>query len=353
MKRLFVLLAIISVVSCEHFATSNEIKAVENAKSEAIRSIEDDKSAAIESIKAEVSSAKSTISQTISKAVEGANNDLSSVLNSAKSEIQSSVQISVKEEMDKEREKLSSEIEGTKRLVRLLLLLVVIALLLAIGAIVYAVVLSKEIKHVSGKNLKEDVVTIVTESDRIRRYYLCLNANKQVSKEEVKAIVLKVLEQKQSQISSSQRPNEAVGPKKSSSENPQLVNAVEPPIEPPIAPKAVQVVEPVNIKTELFARDSDSSDILSGVHSSFLQGKSIYKLILDNKDDSYATLTLCLEQDVQRRILKSGDDFLTPVCKIERKSPEPQVVAVSSVGKAEKVDTDTWKVVTPISVVLS
>ena len=71
-----------------------------------------------------------------------------------------------------------------------------------------------------------------------------------------------------------------------------------------------------------------------------------------NKDDRYADITLCLDQEgVQRRILSANNEMLTPICSVERRSPEPQKVIIEKAGKAEMIEQDSWKVTTPISVV--
>lgn len=348
MKRLYILFAILAIVACDKLGKkdySKELEAINNAKVEAVDAIQSAKTEA-------VSSARSEISQTITKAMEGANNDLASAINSAKDEIKSSVQESVNKAMESQLKNLTSEVAEAKRLSGITGLIALVAILFAIGAIIYAILVSKELRKTEeGSLLRDSVVRIVKDSDRIQSYFSSLaqpSANKSLTKSDVELIVSKALANKQVVATAPQKTGETLRTGQEGSKTPKVGYINEQPAEP----QSPTPAEPVNTKIELFAKDS-SSDVLSGVQSTFQQGKSIYKLILASKDERYADLTLYLDQNVQRRILNASDDFLTPVCKVERKSSDPQSVTVSSMGKAERISGDTWKVVNPISVVLS
>ena len=348
MKRLYILFAFLAIVSCDKLGKkdySKELEAVNSAKEVAVEAIQSAKTEA-------VSSARSEISQTITRAMEGANNDLATAINSAKDEIKSSVQESVNKAMESQLKNLTSEVAEAKRLSGITGLIALVAILFAIGAIIYAILVSKEHRKTDeGSLLRDSVVRIVKDSERIQSYFSGLtqpSANKSLTKSDVESIVSKALANKQVMVSTPQRAGETSKMGQDGSKTPKVGYINNPPAEPQTSTPP----EPVITKVELFAKDS-SSDILSGVQSSFQQGKSIYKLLLANKDERYADLTLYLDQDVQRRILKASDDFLIPVCKVERKSSDPQSVTVASMGKAERVSGDTWKVVNPIFVVLS
>ena len=347
MKRLYILFAILAFVSCDKLGKkdySKELEAINNAKVEAVDAIQSAKTEA-------VSSARSELSQTITKAMEGANNDLASAINSAKDEIKSSVQESVNKALESQLMNLTSDVAEAKRLSGITGLIALVAILFAIGAIVYAILVSKELRKTEeGSLLRDGVVRIVKDSDRIHNYLSSLaqnSDNKPLTKADVELIVSKALANKQVVATSPQKAGEAPRTGQEGPKAPKVGDINEKPVEQ----KSPASVDPVVTKVELYAKDS-SSDILSGVQATFQQGKSIYKLLLASKDERYADLTLYLDQDVQRRILKASDDFLTPVCKVERRSPEPQSVTVSSMGKAEKVSGDTWKVTNPIIVVL-
>ena len=109
-------------------------------------------------------------------------------------------------------------------------------------------------------------------------------------------------------------------------------------------------------KIELFAKDSPNST-LTGVTSAYMQGKSIYKLLLNFQESSTAEITICADrEEVKRRILKSSNDLLEPVCVVDRKCSNPEELSAINIikaGKAEKLSCDSWKVTEPIIVELS
>lgn len=107
---------------------------------------------------------------------------------------------------------------------------------------------------------------------------------------------------------------------------------------------------------ELFAKDSPSTTLV-GVTSSYTQGKSIYKLRLNTPESTIAEITICTErEEVKRRVLKSSNDLLEPVCVVDRKRNNPEDLSkinIKAGGKAEKLSSDSWKVTEPIIVELS
>ena len=109
-------------------------------------------------------------------------------------------------------------------------------------------------------------------------------------------------------------------------------------------------------KIELFAKDSPNST-LTGVTSAYMQGKSIYKLLLNSQESSTAEITICADrEEVKRRILKSSNDLLEPVCVVDRKRSNPEELSAINIikaGKAEKLSCDSWKVTEPIILELS
>lgn len=346
MKRyiLPLLLISISLSSCNLFGKD---EGFEKAKGDAITAINN---AGDEAVK----SAESKINEAVLKTMQDANQDLAAAIDSAKADIKNSVDISV----EKKLKGLNEEIADAQRLSG-------IVGILAIVAIIICVVLFFTMRSFN-KNLRDTVVEIVTGSEgidastRINKHLedkIKNSISKQTFRsEEFDRAVLCILFSGKSKdyilnliktSSTSQKEktslsNNNYGNSMGGS-NQQLNSTVKE------EPKTEKAPEP---KIELFARDSDS-EILSGVQSSFQQGKSIYKLILSNKDDSTAEITLVDQEDARRRILRSGDDILSHVCKVERKSSEPQVVTVISSGKAEKKSQDVWVVVSPITVVLS
>lgn len=342
------IIVIATICACEKLSTkdsSENIKAIDKAKTEAVDAIQKAKTTAIDSANAEITAK-------VAQVVQNANAALSSAIDNAKNEIQESVQTSVDKKVNERLQETTKEIAEAKRLAGIVGVIAIVAMLLCAYLIVKILRINR-ITEDNDKNFTDKVVNVVINSDRIRTYIAqrtnvskssvsTINSNGHDFEEAVyrcvtSGMVKGFLDLKYGKVSVQTNYNTPVNHHSAT-----LVSDKE-------SAHVENVQEP---KFELFARDSETTT-LNGIQSSFQKGKSIYKLVLINKDDRYADITLCLEQEgVQRRILSSNIEMLTPICSVEHKSPEPQKVIVEKVGKAEMIEQDSWKVTTPISVVL-
>lgn len=124
------------------------------------------------------------------------------------------------------------------------------------------------------------------------------------------------------------------------------------PIEQPLSttPLKTEVPQPTVSSYELYARES-SSMLLSNIQSSYQKGKSIYKLILENSNSNTAKISLCVEhEDAQARILAYDNQYLEPICVVSRMSNQPTTVEIKSMGMAEKINSEEWRVIKQIIV---
>lgn len=101
----------------------------------------------------------------------------------------------------------------------------------------------------------------------------------------------------------------------------------------------------------LYARESRTKELeISG--KDYQKGKSLYKLILDLPDSSTATLDLCLsEEGATEQIIKRDVEYLGDICSVHRKTYSPTTVKVIEKGTAEKRDNNIWEVTKQIKVV--
>lgn len=331
------LLISLSLSSCNLFSKEERI---EKTRDEAITAIDDAAKDAVES-------AKTKINGVILETMQGANQDLTSVIDSAKADIKESVSKAVQKELNG----LEQKIADANRLSGIVGIIAIVAIIICI---VLFINMCRFDKH-----LRDKVVNIVTESERIDEHLKeCIN--KHSSKPYFKGddfdwAVSQSIGQKRSReyiINLITKTKESTSLHSSDSKSgnlrPNVVQTEEKTVENGDAKKVVDNQEP---KEVLYARDSDSKT-LSGVQPYFQQGKSIYKLLLANKEDSTADITLVDQDDVKKRILK-GCDMLGQVCTVIRKNSEPQNVKVISCGKVEKKSQDVWEVTTPITVELS
>lgn len=101
---------------------------------------------------------------------------------------------------------------------------------------------------------------------------------------------------------------------------------------------------------ELYARES-SSMLLSNIQGSYQKGKSIYKLILEGPNSNTAKIGLCIEyEDAQDRILAYDNEYLEPICVVSRMSNQPTKVEIKTMGVAERISSEDWRVVKQIIV---
>lgn len=337
MKRYLLLIITFTLFlsSCDKLGGNFNAK-IEKATNEAIAKINNEKQTAIEN-------ADEEITKIITKATEGANQDLSKTINSAKDEIRSSVIQGVNESIDQTVDILKKNIANNKRLTFIVGILSIISIVLII---IDFLIIYKRKSYSSTDDFKDEVVMIVTKSTRVDQSIKEViwqelkkrpDSLRQPSHSELENAIINCLQ-------TSPRINEYLKSRICLSTD-SKINASGEDANPTVdVPKEENIVE-------LFARDSRSKT-LSGVQTSYQQGKSLYRLLVKENCTS-ADLTLCLDPMAKKRILNNSEDYLMPVCKVERKSSHPSDVKVINMGLATKISGDSWEVNTPIEVEFS
>lgn len=349
MKRYVLILfaATIAFSSCSLFKEKDyteEEKRIETAKNDALAAVDAAKTAAIQA-------AEEAISSATAKAVEGASADIAVAINEAKKDIQAAVETSVNEKVDDKLKKFDDDLASANSIAR-------IAIIIGLAAVVLAIVFFILLMR---RTSRDDIIETVQDSERIKKMVSRVVDSKIAmdvkpylgqggSKVNVEAEVKRYLGNPQTLrylaglISGQVRVNQDVT-------DPHQTTVTKP-VETPVTRQS----EPQPIpKVELFAKDSPNN-ILAGVTTSYMQGKSIYRLLLNSQEASTAEITICTDrEEVKRRILKSSNDLLEPVCVVDRKRSNPEDLSTINIkaGKAEKLSADSWKVTEPIIVELS
>lgn len=349
MKRIiiFFIVAVCALSSCDRFKAKDyteEERKIKEATNAALQSIQDAGTAAI-------SMAETAISTATAKAVEGAGEDISAVINDAKKEIQSAVETSVSESVETKLKAFENELGKANRFAA-------IATLVAIGAILLAVFFFILLLR---RTNRDSVIEIVDGSRRIERKIeetvrnfanseMRPQVRSGISNSDVEAIVRKYVNS-----TTFKQHIENLCFLYNQSDKSGL--GAQPTGVTPSTAKSSGQTQPFSPqpKIELFAKDSPNNT-LTGVTPSYMQGKSIYRLSLNSQEASTAEITICTDrEEVKRRILKSSNDLLEPVCVVDRKRSNPEDLSNINVrpGKAERLSSDSWKVVEPINVELS
>lgn len=350
MKRtiIFFIVAFCVLSSCDRFKAKDyaeKERKIEAAKNAALKSIQDERTASI-------AIAKEAISTATAKAVESAGEDISGVINEAKKGIQSAVETSVSKSVETKLKAFESELGKANKFAAIVLLIAIGEILLAV---VFVIILLR-------RTSRDSVIEIVGGSRRIGRIIEETVRNQMgndsrpqvrssISKADIETEVRKYVDGptfKQYLVGlcpNCDRPDKAVQGTQPLGESPTNVKPTDQP----------QSIIPQS-KIELFAKDSPNST-LTGVTSAYMQGKSIYKLLLNSQESSTAEITICADrEEVKRRILKSSNDLLEPVCVVDRKRSNPEELSAINIikaGKAEKLSCDSWKVTEPIIIELS
>lgn len=349
MKRIIIILlaAVCTIMSCEKFKAKDyteQEKRIEEALNTALKTIDEATSSAI-------AVAEQAITTVTANAVEGAGEDISAVINDAKKEIQSAVESSVSESINKKLNAFNEESGKANRFAT-------IAVFIAIGAILLSVVFFiLLLRRTSHDSIVEEVVkshTVRRKIEEIIRDYTNAEASPQVkngiSKADVEAEVRKYLSSNDfKQIIAGLYPTQNALVNDDSGQRTDSGNA---------SPDNIFGQTQANVlvnKVEFYARDSREMR-LTGVSPVYQQGKSIYRLVLTSSDSQNAEISICVDKDeVKRRILKSSNDLLEPVCKVERQKSNPDDLTTINAksGKAEKVSGDIWRITEQITVELS
>ena len=342
MKRILVVsLAAFSVLSsCSLFKGedfSEKKKEITATKDSAISAINDAQTKA-------VNDAQESIRSIIASAVEGASEDISSTINDAKNEIQKSAEESVSQTLNEKLNAFNSELAKAHRNAGIAAIIALVSLILGIVSFVLLIRWTKRdeiIKTIKGSwRIKEMINSAIDEKindeddpcikqrtsksiieNEIKRYLGSPAAKQFITS----LIASQEKGQKDVQGLGVSRINEIIGVQDTASSIPRV---------------------------EFYATDSPD-DVLSGVTNTYQQGISIYRLIMDSSDAQVAEVSVCIDKEqVKSRILKSSNDLLEPVCRVDRKRINPGNLSSISIrpGKAERLSSDTWKVVEPITV---
>lgn len=319
---------------------SEEEKAIAAAKDDAITAINDAKTVA-------VSDAQESIRSLIANAVEGASEDISSTINDAKNEIQASAERSVNKTLNEKLETFEGSLVKSHRNAIIAALIGLVSLILAI---VFFFLMWKRtsrnevIETIEGSRRIKDLISAAIEEkyNSDVRPYIRQGSNKSIVETEIrrylespaaKQLIVGLIASQEKNANVASGPNSGL-----TSES-----------------RGVQEPAQTLPRVELYAKDSPDN-VLSGVTTSYIQGKSIYRLILSAQDAQTAEISVCTDkEDVKSRILKSSNDLLEPVCKVDRKRSNPGDLSSVNIkpGKVERLSSDTWKVVEPITVELS
>lgn len=349
MKRFIILFlaAACALMSCDRFKEkdySEQERRIEEAKTAALKSIEDASTTAI-------TTAEQAITSATAKAVEGAGEDISAAINDAKKEIQSAVETSVSESVDTKLKAFQDELNKANKFAGISALIAIGAILLAI---VFFILLLRRTSHESVINHVVESRTVQRKVEEIARDYSNSEMRPQVkngiSKTDVEAEVRRYVSSPAFKqyftglYSIHERPAKEVP----GTLTKDVPSTTEMPAGQSQAPAPVA-------RFELYAKDSPDTR-LTGVSPVYQQGKSIYRLVLSSQDSQTAEIGICTDrEEVKRRILKSSNDLLEPICKVERKKNNPEELSMISIkpGKAEKISGDTWRITEPIIVELS
>lgn len=286
-----------------------------------------------------VSMAQDSISAIITKSIADANHGLAKTISDAQRDIQNKVEVSI----DQKITSLNTSISSAQRQARIVGIFALFAMALAIGAICLVLY---------NKNcFRDNVVGVIQDSDRVKSLLektLQSSSAKGASKQDLDNAIKKFIQS--SQFIEYLKKMGCIAVTEVSSKTTDTSKPV-------TTPNEASQSEPAPTTTtgpiELFAKDSRTKE-LSNVKSSFQPGESLYKLILSKKDATVAELTLLNEEpNVKRRILNNSEDFLTPICKVERKAENPKDVIIRNVGQASKISGDCWEVTKLIEVELS
>lgn len=349
MKRFIILFlaAACTLMSCDRFKEkdySEQERRIEEAKTAALKSIEDASATAI-------TTAEQAISSATAKAVEGAGEDISAAINDAKKEIQSAVETSVSESVETKLKAFENELGKANKFAA-------IAALIALGAILLAVVFFILLLR---RSSRDSVIETVEGSRRIERKIedaIRDHANSEVrpqvksgfSRSDVEAEVRRYVNSPafKQYFTGLYSVHERQVKEVPGTQTREVPTTTDMPTGQPQAPAPAA-------RFELYAKDSPDTR-LTGVSPAYQQGKSIYRLVLSSQDSQTAEIGICTDRDeVKRRILKSSNDLLEPICKVERKKNNPEELSMISIkpGNAEKISSDTWRITEPIIVELS
>lgn len=349
MKRFIIILlaAVCTVISCDKFKAKDyteQEKRIEDAQNAALKLIDEASSSAI-------AAAEQAITTATVKAVEGAGEDISAAINDAKKEIQSAVETSVSESVETKLKAFENELGKANKFAA-------IAALIALGAILLAIVLLiLLLRRTSHESVVKHVVesrTVESKIEKVVRDYSVTETRPQVksgiSKADVETEVRRYVSSPafKQYFTGLYSNYERQVKEEPGTQTKDVLSTTDIPTGQSQAPAQVA-------RFELYAKDSPDTR-LAGVTSLYQQGKSIYRLVLSSQDSQNAEICICTDkEEVKRRILKSSNDLLEPICKVERRKNNPDDLTTISVkpGKAEKLSGDTWTITEPIIVELS
>lgn len=108
-----------------------------------------------------------------------------------------------------------------------------------------------------------------------------------------------------------------------------------------------QVIPPVREK--VYYADSSNGTTELNVGEAY-RNKTIYVLSVNPSTPNVATVDICV--DNKQVIFAALDETLSAVCDVTKESMSPSAINTQQVGRAEKINETTWRVVEPIKVVV-
>lgn len=336
MKRIGIsFIVLLSIVSCSWIDTKRK-EDIDNKVKEA-------KAAIAKAGEDQVKNAQASIENVILNSITKASDNLDSLVKASMEQIEQATDQKVQKSINKEVDKLNSNLSVALWIALLSFFVSTISLALGIdnklklrdsrmGDYIDNHMINNEV-------IKKFINDIIKEKES-------LSASKNLTNDELKSIIRssiftdpKILEYIKDQI------DKIIGqvPITTTLAQSNAPSAIDK------GPKLEQAVQ----KYELYARDS-STAILSDIYSSHQIGKTIYKLIMDSSNSTSAILDLCNDKkDAIGRIILFNNEDLESICSVSRISNNPENVNVIKKGKAEKIGESEWKVTEKIEIELS
>lgn len=332
MKRIGIsFLVLLSIVSCSWIDTKIK-EDIDNKVKEANAAIED-----------QVKNAQASIENVILNSITKASDNLDSLVKASMVQIEQATDQKVQNSINKEVDKLNSNLSVALWIALLSFFVSTISLALGIdnklklrdsrmGDYIDNHMINNEV-------IKKFINDIIKEKES-------LSASKNLTNDELKSIIRssiftdpKILEYINDRI------DKTIG-------QVSITTTIAQSNAPSVIDKEPKLEQSVQ-KYELYARDSNT-DTLSNIYSSHHVGKTIYKLILDSPNSTTAVLDLCIDkEDAVGRILRFNNEDIESICSVTRNSERPEHISVLRKGRVEKIGQSEWKVIEKIEIELN
>lgn len=318
MRNLYIIFLLFLTASC----TSNNEQGIEKVKQEAIDAIIKTKDEAIKDANKQIEA------KTADRMI-AANDSIAIIIQKAQENLSNKVS-----------DRISSELKEIENMIKSALLLGGIGILIGCIGCIIAVNARKRTKYRSEHIIRVLRDAIYHDEDICNRIKMTIVQNSQTytySKNEIDRLIRNCSLTKEerrllAELSNASNKSRANGAKNTTC----------------IVSESVQESSQHN-SVVLYARESNTNQ-LSTVETSFQRGKSLYKLVLDNKDERKARISLCIDQEEAKlRILNTDTQYLEPICIVQNQVNTPREVVVKKTGIAEKREGG-WYVIEPITV---